>query len=340
MKPIEALSRLNEIATSFLVSQTFFTACNLGLFEELSNGPVTAEDLGSRLNIHPDGCQRLLVALKQLGLVERENDRYWNSEVAGFLTSQSPVALEPISMWGNPFYHMWEYLPDALRELSPRWQQALGTTAEETFAAIYENPVRLRRFVQAMNAYSVPEGQEIAERFDFTPYRCVLDVAGGPGALSIQIGLKYPHLRGIIMDLPPVCKVAEEYIQANGLTDRFTTQAADLFTGPYPSGVDAITLGWILHDWSDDSCRKILRNCFDTLSSQGMLLIIESVLNNDLSGTQFAVLMSLHMLVVCEPGAKERTEGEYQSLLEESGFRDMEVIRLNAPRDLIVARKP
>jgi hypothetical protein len=168
----------------------------------------------------------------------------------------------------------------------------------------------------------------------------VLDVAGGPGALSIQIGLKYPHLRGIIMDLPPVCKVAEEYIQANGLTDRFTTQAADLFTGPYPSGVDAITLGWILHDWSDDSCRKILRNCFDTLSSQGMLLIIESVLNNDLSGTQFAVLMSLHMLVVCEPGAKERTEGEYQSLLEESGFRDMEVIRLNAPRDLIVARKP
>jgi hypothetical protein len=48
----------------------------------------------------------------------------------------------------------------------------------------------------------------------------------------------------------------------------------------------------------------------------------------------------LHMLVVCEPGAKERSEAEYQSLLEEAGFRDMEVLRLGAPRDLIIARKP
>jgi hypothetical protein len=50
--------------------------------------------------------------------------------------------------------------------------------------------------------------------------------------------------------------------------------------------------------------------------------------------------MSLHMLVVCEPGAKERSEGEYKSLLEEAGFRDAEVIRFDAPRDLIIGRKP
>jgi hypothetical protein len=51
------------------------------------------------------------------------------------------------------------------------------------------------------------------------------------------------------------------------------------------------------------------------------------------------VLMSLHLLVVCEPGARERSEREYRSLLAETGFRDVEVIRLAAPRDLIVARK-
>jgi len=51
-------------------------------------------------------------------------------------------------------------------------------------------------------------------------------------------------------------------------------------------------------------------------------------------------LMSLHMLVVCEPGARERSEREYRSLLAETGFLDVEVIRLEAPRDFIVARKP
>jgi hypothetical protein len=71
-----------------------------------------------------------------------------------------------------------------------------------------------------------------------------------------------------------------------------------------------------------------------------MLLVSESVLRDDFGGKAFAVLMSLHMLVVCEPGAKERTESEYQSLLEEAGFRDVQIIRLEGPRDLVVARKP
>jgi 2-polyprenyl-3-methyl-5-hydroxy-6-metoxy-1,4-benzoquinol methylase len=339
MKPIEALNRLTEIATSFCVSQMFATACTIGVFDQLSHGPVTAEELAGRLNINADACRRLLVALTHVGLLERGQDHYRNSELGSFLTSHSQTPLEPLSMWANPFYRMWEYLSDALREYGPRWQQATGSTAEETFAALYEDPVRLRRFCGIMNAYSIPIGQEVAARFDFTPFRCLMDVAGGAGEFSQQIGLKYPHLRGIVMDLPPVCKVAEEHIAANGLTGRFTAVTADLFAGPYPAGADVITLSWVLHDWSDESCRKILRNCFDALPSGGVLLVSESVLRNDFSGKAFTVLLSLHMLVVCEPGAKERTESEYRSLLEDAGFRDMQVIRLEGPRDLIVARK-
>ena len=135
MKSIEASNRLTEIATSFCVSQMFATACTIGLFDQLAGGPATAEELGKRLDINADGCRRLLVALNQFGLLERDKDRYRNSEVGSFLTSQSETPLEPLSMWASPFYRMWEYLPDALREYGPRWQQAIGTTAEETFAA-------------------------------------------------------------------------------------------------------------------------------------------------------------------------------------------------------------
>jgi hypothetical protein len=281
-----------------------------------------------------------LAALRQLGLVERVDDHFRNSELGNFLSSKSPIPLESLSVWGSPWPHMWEFLLDALKELSPRWQQALSTTAEETFAALYEDPIRLRRFCHFMDAFSIPIGKEIAERFDFSCHRCLLDVAGGPGGLAIQVGRTYPHLRGIIMDLPPICRVAEERIQASGLSERFSTQTAQLLTGPYPSGADVITLSWILHDWSDENCRKIVRNCFEALPSQGVLLISETVLNNDHSGTLFGVLLSLHMLVVCESGAKERSEAEYRALLKDAGFGELEVIRLGAPRDLIIARKP
>lgn len=335
IKPLEALNRIVEIASSYIVSQIFFTACSLGLFEELSKGPSTAEDLSQRINIHPNGCRRLLAALAHLGLVERQDGLYCNSELGNFCTSKAPVPLEPLSMWGNPLYHMAEFLPDALREFSPRWQQALGS--EESMASIYKDPVFARRFAQFMNAYSIPEGQEIAERFDFSPYRCVLDVAGGGGGISIQILLRYPHLHGIVMDVAPL---AEEYIQASGLTGRFTIVTADVFGGPYPSGADVITLGHVLVDWGDDNCRKILRNCFEALPSKGVLLVIESVLNNDFSGKKFAMMLDILLLLLCEPGARERTEEEHRSLLEEAGFQSIEVIRLGGPRDLIVARKP
>jgi hypothetical protein len=64
------------------------------------------------------------------------------------------------------------------------------------------------------------------------------------------------------------------------------------------------------------------------------------VLDNDWSGSQFGVLMSLHMTVCCEPGARERSEAEHRALLAEAGFEQVEVRRFGGLRDLIVARKP
>ena len=87
------------------------------------------------------------------------------------------------------------------------------------------------------------------------------------------------------MDLPPVCAVANEAIEAAGLATRFRSEFADLFEGPYPAGADAIALSWVLHHWNDDNCRRILRHCHDALPVGGALLISESVLQNDGSGT-------------------------------------------------------
>src|SRR5262245_47021001 len=96
IEPVEALNRLLEIATAFWASQTFFAACNWGLFEALGDAPATAEDLAQRLAIHPLGCRRLLLPLQELGLVERDQDRYRNSALGNFCTSKSPVPLEPL----------------------------------------------------------------------------------------------------------------------------------------------------------------------------------------------------------------------------------------------------
>src|SRR5262249_37979894 len=174
---------------------------------------------------------------------------------------------------------------------------------------------------------------------DFETHTCILDVAGGSGQLSQQIALRNPHLRGIVMDLPNVLEVAQEAIAANGLSDRFTTETADLFQGPYPRGADVATLSWILHDWNDEQCRTILRHCFDALPSGGALLISECVMNEDHSGTLENELYSVFMLVACDPGGRERPFSEHRAMLRAVGFDGVEHLRLEGPRDLIVARK-
>jgi hypothetical protein len=337
-KAAQALTRLGEIAFAFVNSQALLSACELHVFDVLAHGPITSEELARRIQIKSIACRRLLMVLVNLGLVERDQDKFRNTDLGQFCSSRSPVQLGSVSRV-NPFYHMFEYLSDALRDYSPRWQQALGTTPQDAFAALYADPARLREFADLMNAFSVPQGQLIAECFDFAPYTCIMDVAGGPGGQAIQIGLKHPHLRGIITDMEPVCVVAREHITANGLTNRFTAVAADLMAGPYPAGADVIVLGHILHDWSDETCLRILRNCADALPAKGVLLISESVLQPDFSGPSLANLKDLIMLVANEPDARERSEQEYRSLLDATGFDAVDVIRLDAPRDLLVAKR-
>ena len=43
--------------------------------------------------------------------------------------------------------------------------------------------------------------------------------------------------------------------------------------------------------------------------------------------------------VANEPDARERTLSEYRGLLDEAGFDIVDVIRFEAPRDLLVTRK-
>jgi len=139
------------------------------------------------------------------------------------------------------------------------------------------------------------------------------------------------------MDLPPVCEVADEAIAAAGLSGRFTSRHADLFEGPYPSGADLITLSGssTIGTMIMPPDLAELPRC---LPEGGTLLIIENVLKPDRSGTPFGALMSLHMLVLCEPGARERTELEHADLLKAAGFRVERLVRME-PRDLLVARK-
>ncbi|XP_028107547.1 xanthohumol 4-O-methyltransferase-like [Camellia sinensis] len=102
------------------------------------------------------------------------------------------------------------------------------------------------------------------------------------------------------------------------------------------------TLEWILHNWSDEDCVQILRNCRKAIPEKtGKIVIIDTVLQpggNDLFDNT-GMAMDLMMLTLVR-GGKERTKLEWKKILNEGGFVRYNIIQIPALQSIIKAYPP
>ncbi|ONK71820.1 uncharacterized protein A4U43_C04F12730 [Asparagus officinalis] len=146
----------------------------------------------------------------------------------------------------------------------------------------------------------------------------LVDVGGGTGASLQTIISKFPQMNGINFDLPHVISDAPPIKGVEHV-------AGDMFDS-IPSG-DAVFMKWILHDWSDEDCIKILKNCFEALPDSGKVIIAEFIIPevpDEDTMTQTMHYADLCMLNFCE--GKERTKEEFESLATEAGFSELKLV--------------
>jgi hypothetical protein len=137
-----------------------------------------------------------------------------------------------------------------------------------------------------------------------------------------------------VLDRPEVVPMATQAIAEAGLAERCRAVSGDFFA-EVPAA-DLYVIKHILHDWSDDQCRTLLRNVARTSSPGARVLIIEMVVPEDASPSA-APLMDLNMLVLL-PG-RERTAGQYGELLSATGFRLIDVRPTHSPMQVVVAER-
>ncbi|KAF9605714.1 hypothetical protein IFM89_018057 [Coptis chinensis] len=155
----------------------------------------------------------------------------------------------------------------------------------------------------------------------FDGLRSLVDVGGGTGTLIGEIVKAYPHLTGTNFDLPHVVATAPEHAGVVHV-------GGDMFVEiPH---ADAIVMKWILHDWNDEDCVKILKNCHKAIANRGVkVIIVEIVLQPDgvapldETGLIFDLSMIAH-----SSGGKERTETEWEKLLRDGGYSRHRIIQI------------
>jgi hypothetical protein len=84
-----------------------------------------------------------------------------------------------------------------------------------------------------------------------------------------------------------------------------------------PEGADAYLLRHIIHDWTDEQSIQLLGNCRRVIPQHGRLLIVEAVVPR---GNEPSLAKEFDVTMLAFPGGLERTEEEYRSLFERSGF--------------------
>lgn len=119
-----------------------------------------------------------------------------------------------------------------------------------------------------------PTTSSIVAAYDWGVLGHVVDVGGGDGTLLIALLNEYPTLRGTVVDLPDVAENARKRLDAAGLADRGDVVAGDFF-GALPAGAEGYLLCSVLHQWSDDEARAILRGCASAATEDGAVFVIE-----------------------------------------------------------------
>ncbi|CAI0453226.1 unnamed protein product [Linum tenue] len=84
----------------------------------------------------------------------------------------------------------------------------------------------------------------------------------------------------------------------------------------------------ICHDWSDEHCLRFLKNCYEALPANGKVIVCECILPvapDSSLATKNVVHIDCIMLAH-NPGGKERTQSEFESLCKGAGFKGFRVL--------------
>jgi hypothetical protein len=293
----------------------------LGLADLLAEGPRRAEELAVATGTHPRALYRLLRALAGLGvLAVQDNGCFALSPLAEPLRTGVPGSLRALAQYLAVEMQAWNALLYSVQTGASGWEQVLGAGHYAYFA---HHPEANTHFNAVMTASTVRALPDILAAYDFTGIDTLVDVGGGHGLLLAGILQQYPHMQGVLLDLPHVVAEAPPVLQAAGVADRCRIVGGD-FLADLPSGADAYMLKNMVLGMSHAEAVQVFRACHAAMDGHSRLLIIGELIGTGATVGP-AVQLDLRMLVIFgEAGV--RTEEELRTLLTASGFQLTRVV--------------
>lgn len=327
-------SRLAPLIGGYVVTQAIYVAAKLKLADHLAGGPKTPAALAKAVGAVPDNVYRLLRALASLGIfAEQPDGKFQQTDMSELLRSDVPGSQWAMAvMSGEEHFLAYSQFLHTVKTGEIAFDKVLGMPV---FDFLSTHPEQAAVFDLAMTSIHGCETDPMVAAYDFSEIKTIIDVGGGNGSVLSAILRANPHLNGILYDLEHVVERARPHLHAAGILDRCELAAGSFFES-VPRGADAVVMRHIIHDWNDDQCRTILRNCANALPADGRVLVVETVVP---PGNEPGFVKLLDLTMMALPGGKERTEAEYRTLFDSAGLTLHRIVNTPTYISVIEGRK-
>lgn len=347
---LDAQSHVWNHIFSFLNSMALKSAIELGIPDAIQKHgkPITLSELANSLSLHPNKApslsrlMRLLVhsnffSKRMLSNGEEEFDLTTNSQL---LLKDHPCSLAPFAALVldptmiEPSYHFGSWFQN---EDETPFHMSHGRSMYEYAACV---PKFNKLFNEGMASDTRLVASLLVTDNEFKGLakgvQSLVDVGGGNGDMAKAIAKLFPEVTCIVFDLPHVINELEPSLSSPLRNIKYV--GGDMFEAIPPAQV--VLLKWILHNWSDDHCIKILQRCKEAIPSKdegGKVVIIDMVVEANIDNDNYVksqCLLDMQMMNVTI-GGKQRTEEEWKKLFISAGFKDYKSGHILGPRSVI-----
>jgi hypothetical protein len=318
---------------AFQLSRMLSVAATLEVANRIEDRPIAIDELARDCGAHSGMLLRMTRALAAFGIFAVDDEgRVSHTQASRLLRHDANPTLHHAARYWTMHsnWAAWEKLEHTIRSGEPGFEAVFGMA---NFEYLKLHPQEAELFNRFMQHSPDDRHNAVADAYDFSGVRTIVDVGGGNGALLAALLRKYPESNGVLFDQENAVKDASDVL--GSVAARCRIVAGDFLAG-VPAGGDAYLLSQIMHDWADEHCLRILNSCRDAMRDDSRLLIIERVLESD--GNPMNYLSDMDMMVLF-PGARERTLKEYGELFSAAGFGAPTLIWTRSPFGIVETRR-
>jgi predicted O-methyltransferase YrrM len=215
-------------------SKLLLTGIELKVFNYLSD-PTSAEDVAHAIESHPRNTRLFLDGLAAIDLVQKKNGLYQSTSIAQtFLVEGSQMYVGQLLTFMAKANSPLENLTKLVKE-GPPPKPETPPFSEEMLAQSASMMANMERAGDAQLVVKI-----VSNLPEFSSFRKMLDLGGGPGLIGMAIVSVHPNMKGVIFDLPPVVKVAETFIREYQMEDRIGVLGGDFNRDSIGEGYDFV----------------------------------------------------------------------------------------------------